>query len=326
MAKIKYYYDTETCRYERIKTSPLEIVVNGLGLLFVCVIFGIVFAYIYNNLFPSSSELKLAKENRELLQYYNQMEKDMGSLQEMMSALQNRDDDIYRTIFEAEPIPMEIRQAGTGGSQKFKNLLDDRLEREQLIINSLNKIDVIKRQMYIQSKSFDEIVDLAKSKQKMLAHIPAIQPIANKELKRLASGYGMRFHPILKVRRMHTGCDFSSPIGTPIYATGDGKIIKAQKSRRGYGNQIEIDHGFGYITKYAHLSEFSVRNGQNVKRGQIIGRVGSTGLSVAPHLHYEVIYKNRKVNPVNYFFNDLTDQQYDKLVIISSQENQSLGW
>jgi len=326
MAKIKYYYDTETCRYERIKTSSIEKVVNALGLLFVCVIFGILFAYVYNNIFPSANEVKLVKENRELLQYYNQMEKDMESLQKVMTSLQTRDDDIYRVIFEAEPIPMEIRQAGTGGSQKFKDLLDDRLEREQLIINSLNKIDVIKRQLYIQSKSFDEIVELAKSKEKMLAHIPAIQPVANKELKRLASGYGMRFHPILKVRRMHTGVDFSAPKGTPIYATGNGKVIKVKKSRRGYGNEIEIDHGFGYVTKYAHLSAFEVRKGQVVKRGQIIGRVGNSGLSVAPHLHYEVVYKNRKLNPVNYFFNDLTDQQYDELVKISSQENQSLGW
>ncbi|MEM1135504.1 MAG: M23 family metallopeptidase [Bacteroidota bacterium] len=326
MAKIKYYYDTETCRYERVKTSPIEIVVNALGLLFVCVIVGTIFAVIYLKVFPSSNELKLAKENEKLLYYYNSLNKELSSVQEMMTVLQKRDDDIYRTIFEAEPIPIEIRQAGSGGSRKFQDLIDERLEREELVINSLSKIDVIKRQMYIQSKSFDEIIELARSKKKMLTHIPAIQPVANKELKRLASGYGMRFHPILKIRRMHSGCDFSAPVGTPIYSTGDGKVIKAKKSRRGYGNEIEVDHGFGYITKYAHLSEFEVRIGQKVKRGQIIGRVGNTGLSVAPHLHYEVIYKNRKVNPVNYFFNDLTDQQYDEIVKISSLENQSLGW
>ncbi|UZR94428.1 M23 family metallopeptidase [Chondrinema litorale] len=326
MAKIKYYYDTETCRYERVKTSPLEYVINALGLLFVCVIFGIFFAWAYLAIFPSPNELKLVKENEELLYHYNSMNKELKNVQNMMTALQKRDDDIYRTIFEAEPIPMEIRQAGTGGSQKFQDLLESRLEREGLIINSLNKIDVIKRQMYIQSKSFDEIVELARSKQEMLAHIPAIQPIANKELKRLASGYGMRFHPILKVRRLHAGCDFSAPLGTPIYATGDGKVVKVQKSNRGYGNQVEIDHGFGYISKYAHMSKFEVRVGQKVKRGQIIGLVGNTGLSVAPHCHYEVIYKNRKVNPVNYFFNDLTDEQYEEMVKISSQENQSLGY
>ncbi|MBX2844300.1 MAG: M23 family metallopeptidase [Flammeovirgaceae bacterium] len=326
MAKIKYYYDTETCRYERVQTSTSDVIVNALGLLFICVIFGIIFSFTYSAYFPSASVQRLKKENNELLYHYNLMNKEISNLDEVLSHLQERDDDIYRSIFEAEPIPMEIRQAGSGGSQKFKDLLDKRLSREDLVISTLQKIDVLKRQMYIQTKSFDEIAQLAKSKKEMISHIPAMQPISNKNLKRLASGYGMRFHPILKIKRMHNGIDFSAPKGTLIYATGDGKVIKLQRSRKGYGNEIEIDHGFGYVTKYAHLLEFNVRKGQTVKRGQIIGKVGSSGLSVAPHLHYEVIYKNRKVNPVYYFSNDVTDDQYDKLIEIASRENQSLGW
>jgi murein DD-endopeptidase MepM/ murein hydrolase activator NlpD len=180
--------------------------------------------------------------------------------------------------------------------------------------------------MYIQTKSYDEIMDLARSKNEMLLSIPAIQPIANQNLTRVASGFGMRFHPILKVRRMHTGMDFSAPQGTPIYATGDGTVTLLEKSRLGYGNQIEIDHGFGYVTKYAHLFEFNVKQGQKVKRGQVIGTVGNSGLSVANHLHYEVIYNGKKVDPVNYFFNDLTPQQYQMMLEIASQENQSLGF
>jgi len=326
MAKIKYYYDTETCRYERIKPSTQDILVNSFGLIFICVILGGIFAFAYINLFPSQKELRLQKENKQLLYYYEKLTEELDQSQMVLRSLQERDDEIYRVIFEAEAIPEEIRMAGAGGSAKYRDIYEQNFDRQDLIVSLFQKIDALKRQMYVQTNSYDEIVDLVESKQEMLRCIPAIQPISNSDLKRFASGFGMRLHPIHKVRRMHYGCDFSAPKGTPIYATGDGKVVTARRSMQGYGNMIEIDHGFDYMTRYAHMSEFAVKSGEKVKRGQIIGYVGSTGLSVANHLHYEVHYRGKQVNPVNYFHNDLTPNQYEKLLEIANQENQSLGF
>ena len=323
MTKIRYYYDTETCRYERIQTTKPDLVMNFFGILFAILIIGVSAIYIYITHFPSPKENTLRKENEDLLTSYKLVDKELSKVKKMLTALQERDDNIYRVIYEAEPIPKEIRNAGTGGTQKYKALLNKKLAREDLIISTLNKIEKLKRQMYIQTKSYDEIVNLARNKYDLLASIPAIQPISNKDLKKFASGYGMRFHPILKVKRMHQGCDFSAKKGTPIYATGDGKVVMSRRNR-GYGHFIKIDHGFGYKTHYAHLSRYAVRNRQKVKRGDLIGYVGSTGLSVAPHLHYEVVYNGRKVNPINHFYNDLTPDQYNKLLEMAALENQSL--
>ncbi|MCS6833478.1 MAG: M23 family metallopeptidase [Flammeovirgaceae bacterium] len=325
MAKIKYYYDTETCRYERVKVSYLDITINAIGLLFFCLLLAFGLSLAYSKYFPSQREASLIKENEELILAYKLMQKELETIQKMMEELQHRDDNIYRVIFEAEPIPSDIRIAGIGGSKKYQDLMDKGLSQEQLIISTLEKIDKMKRQMYIQTKSYDEIIDLATNKAEMLASIPAIQPLFNEDLTRFASGYGMRIHPILKTKRMHTGVDFSAPQGTPIYATGDGVVTKVEFDR-GYGKFVEIDHGFGYVTRYAHMSKFDVRKGQRVKRGAKIGEVGNTGLSTAPHVHYEVIHNDRPVNPIMYFFSDLTAEQYDKLLKMSSIENQSLGY
>lgn len=325
MARIKYYYDTETCRYERIERSRWEIFVNVLGLLAVAAIIGIGGVLVAFNYFDSPKEAQLRKENTEKDLYIEMQGNELERLQAMMEVLQERDDNIYRTIFEAEPIPGTIRQAGTGGSERYKDLLDKGLTREELILGNLQKIDQLKKQMYIQSKSYDEILRMADDKDKMWASIPAIQPVANKNLKRMASGYGMRMHPIYKVRKMHTGCDFSAPRGTPIYATGDGKVVKVKSNYGGYGKEVEIDHGYGYITKYAHMQEFAVKKGHNVKRGEIIGYVGNTGSSTAPHLHYEVIKDGKKVNPMHFFYQDLGADEYETLLELASRENQSLG-
>lgn len=325
MARIKYYYDTETCRYERIKRGKWDVFLNLLGFTTVSFILAVVIVMISNLYFDSPKEAMLKKENEELRLYYEMMEKDVGRLNEMLTVLQERDDNIYRIIFEAEPIPSTIRQAGIGGTERYKELLEKGLRREELILSNLQKIDQLKKQMYIQTKSYDDIVRMANDKEKMWACIPAIQPINNKELNRMASGYGMRMHPIYKVRKMHTGCDFSAPRGTPIYATGDGEIRLVRSQYGGYGKEIEIDHGYGYITKYAHLDKFNVKKGQKVKRGEVIGYVGNTGSSTAPHLHYEVIKDKKKVNPMNFFFQDLNADEYEKLLELASRENQSLG-
>lgn len=325
MARIKYYYDTETCRYERIKRGKWDVFLNLLGFTTVSFILAIGIVMISNLYFDSPKEAMLKKENEELRLYYDMMEKDVSRLNEMLTVLQERDDNIYRIIFEAEPIPSTIRQAGIGGTERYKELLEKGLKREELILSNLQKIDQLKKQMYIQTKSYDDIVRMANDKEKMWACIPAIQPINNKELNRMASGYGMRMHPIYKVRKMHTGCDFSAPRGTPIYATGDGEIRLVRSQYGGYGKEIEIDHGYGYITKYAHMDKFNVKKGQKVKRGEIIGYVGNTGSSTAPHLHYEVIKDKKKVNPMNFFFQDLNAEEYEKLLEFASRENQSLG-
>lgn len=325
MARIKYYYDTETCRYERIKRSKWDIFLNFLGFLFISVVFAIGLLTVSNVYFDSPKEAKLKKENEELRLYYDMMEKDLGMINDMLTVLQERDDNIYRVIFEADPIPSTIRQAGIGGTERYKDLLEKGLKREDLILSNLKKVDQLKKQMYIQTKSYDDIIRLASDKEKMWASIPAIQPISNKELNRMASGFGMRVHPIYKVRKLHTGCDFSAPRGTPIYATGDGEVKLVRSDYGGYGKQVEIDHGYGYVTKYAHMDKFNVKKGQQVKRGEVIGYVGNTGSSTAPHLHYEIIKDNKKVNPMNFFFQDLNADEYEKLLELASRENQSLG-
>lgn len=278
--------------------------------------------YFITTAFIDSPKEKLLKqENSQLKAQYELLNKRMEQVAVVLEDIQRRDDDIYRVIFEAEPIPKEIREAGFGGVNRYKKL--EGYRNSDLIIESARKIDQIAKQLYIQSKSYDEVYQMAIQKEKMLASIPAIQPVSNKELKRMASGYGIRMHPIYKRRKMHTGMDFSAESGTEIYATGDGKVVNVTRSRRGYGNHVIIDHGYGYQTLYAHMSKFNVRRGDEIKRGQVIGYIGSTGTSVAPHLHYEVHRNGEKVNPINYYFNDLTPEEYEKMIEFASQPTQS---
>lgn len=325
MARIKYYYDTETCRYERVKVSKWDIFLNLLGFLSVSLILAVGIIIVYNAYFDSPKEAQLKKENKELQFYYEMMEKEVNNVQKVLSSLQERDDEVYRNIMGAEPIPSSIRSAGVGGAERYKNIIESELERENLILSMMQEMDKVKKQMYIQTKSYDEILEMAENKEEMMASIPAIQPIPNKELKRLASGYGMRMHPILKVVRMHEGCDFSAPRGTPIYSTGDGEVIRVSSTFGGFGKLVVIDHGYGFITKYAHMSSFNVKRGDKVKRGDCIGFVGTTGTSTAPHLHYEIHKDGKPINPVHYFYQDVTDEEYEKLLELSSRENQSLG-
>lgn len=325
MARIKYYYDTETCKYERVKVSTWDIILNLLGFFCIALIMAIGIFFISNEYFKSPVVAQLEKENEELNFYYDLLTKEMDHANEMLSSLQERDDNVYRVIFEAEPIPSSIRNAGIGGTNRYKELLDNGVEREELILETYEKIDKLKKKMYIQTKSYDDLMDLAKNKELFLASIPAIQPVANKNLKRVASGYGRRPDPFSGLPKMHYGLDFSAPKGTPVYATGDGKVIKVQKKFGGYGWEIEIDHGFGYVTKYAHLSAFNVRKGQLVKRGEQIADVGNSGRSTAPHLHYEVIKDGKKYNPVHYFGQELSPDEYEEIIRLASIENQALG-
>ena len=321
MAKIKYYYDTKTLSYKRIELNAFDKFKRFLSYVVASTFTGLIMVIVFFQFFDSPKEKKLKSEIKNLVVQYDILSKKMTQIDLVLDNIQQRDDNIYRVIFEADPIPSSIRKAGFGGVNRYKDIRN--FSNSELVVEVTKKADKLSKQLYIQSKSFDEVIDLAKNKADMLASIPAIQPIANKDLGRVASGYGYRIHPIYKTRKLHTGMDFTAPQGTPIYATGDGKIAKVRRSRKGYGNHVIIDHGYGYQTLYAHMRKYIVYRGQKVKRGEIIGYVGSTGTSVAPHLHYEVMKNKRKINPVNYYYNDLSPEEYEKMLEISSQNNQS---
>ena len=321
MAKVKYYYDTKTLSYKRIQLSKLSKVKKLLFFILSSAFLGLIMSIAFFQFFDSPKEKMLNREIKQLISQYEITQKKLQQVEIVLDDIQHRDDNIYRVIFEADPIPKTIRKAGYGGVNRYQNLKG--YKNSDLIISTTKKIDQITKQLYIQSKSFDYIITLAENKEKMLASIPAIQPVSNKDLSRMASGYGYRIHPIYKTNKFHAGMDFSAKTGTPIYSTGDGTVYKVRKSKRGYGNHVVINHGFGYKTLYAHMSKYTVKKGQKIKRGDIIGYVGNTGTSVAPHLHYEVHKDGKKINPVNFYYNDLTPAKYEKMLEICSQNNQS---
>lgn len=325
MAKIKYFYDTETCKYERVKTRTSDIVLNAFGILSFAVLLAMGFLWLFTYHFELPKDTILKNNVKELEYYYQSLSREVTEMNKIIADMEKRDDNIYRKVLGAEPIDKAVREAGIGGSDRYEDIRNKDLSHEEMIIGIHEKVDKLRRRLYIESKSMDEVVKLAEKKEKLLAAIPAIQPVSNKQLHALASGFGMRTHPIYKVRKMHTGIDFAASIGTPIYATADGKVITVEVKFSGYGKVVEIDHGFGYKTRYAHMHGFAVKQGQFVKRGDLIGYVGDTGLSTAPHLHYEVFINGEYVNPVHYFYNDLSPAEYEKILELASVENQSLG-
>ncbi len=325
MAKIKYYYDTETCKYERVKTKTSDVVLNALGIVALIIIVAAGLVLLQINYFPSPKTVILENKIVEQKFYITKLDREIERLNEILTGIENRDDNIYRVVLGAEPIDKAIREAGVGGSERYADIREKEIIDQDMIIDLHEKVDKLRRKLYIESKSQDELVKLAENKEKLYAAIPAIQPVSNKKLMALASGFGMRTHPIYKVRKMHTGIDFAASIGTPIYATADGKVTSVEVKFSGYGKKVEIDHGFGYHTRYAHMHDFAVRNGQQVRRGDLIGYVGNTGTSTAPHLHYEVLINGRQVDPVHYFYNDLSPAEYEKILELASIENQSLG-
>jgi len=325
MARIKYYYDTETCKYERVKTKRSDVIFNFLGIMSLTVAMAVGLLILYSNYFESPKELMQRNKLSEQEFYIENLSKEVDKMKDVLSEVENRDDNIYRTILGAEPIDKNVREAGVGGYDRYKELKDKNLLDEDLVLALRENVDQLKRKLYIESKSQDDVIRLAEKKEKLFAAIPAIQPISNKQLLALASGFGFRVHPIYKVKKMHTGIDFAASIGTPIYATADGKVMEVDVKFSGYGKMVEIDHGFGYRTRYAHMHEFAVRPGQLLKRGDLVGYVGNTGLSTAPHLHYEVLINGSQVDPVHYFYNDISPAEYEKILELASIENQSLG-
>ena len=320
MSKVKYYYDSETLSYRKVKSKKARTFTYALLFLSAASLFGFFSYLIAANYVDSPKEKALIRENENLKLNFTYLSKRVDLAEQVLENIADRDDNIYRVHFEANPVSEAQRKAGFGGVNRYKKL--EGSENSEIIIASTKQIDRLTKEIEVQSRSLDEIESLAKEKIKLLEAIPAIQPIQNKDLKRVASGYGMRMHPILKYRRMHNGMDFTAKKGTPIYATANGKVIKAKRSGA-FGNVIYIDHGYGYKTIYAHLSKFNTRKGKWVNRGEIIGYVGNTGRSSGPHLHYEVHKNSRPVNPVNFYHGGLTPEEYDIMLEKASQENQS---
>ncbi len=324
MSKVKYYYDPDTLSYRKIEPKKSRRYRN-IGLFVLgSALFGLfcLILLLNTSLVNTPRELSL---NRELKNYELQFElldKKMQQIEEVLANIEDRDNNIYRLYFEANPIPEEQRRAGFGGINRYKSL--EGFNNSEMVIATTKRLDIIKKQMAIQSKSLEEIALLAKEKEKLLAAIPAIQPINNEELTRMASGYGYRSDPFTKARKMHRGMDFTAPRGTPIYASGDGKITRADNNSSGYGKHIRIDHGYGYMSLYAHLSKYNVKRGQKVKRGDLIGFVGSTGRSEAPHLHYEVFKDKERINPINFYYGSLSLKEFENMLKYANQENQSL--
>lgn len=321
MAKVKYRYNPHTLSYDKIKLTWKQKLSRAFYFIGASMVFGVAIYAVTYTFIDSPKEKKLKIRNAELLGQYELLNKKLEKLTVVLDDIQRRDDNIYRVIFEAEPIPTEIRKAGIGGVNRYEEL--ENYSDADLIVSTAKKIDQLSKQLYIQSKSFDEVFKMAKSKEKMLAAIPAIQPVSNLDLTRMASGFGYRTDPIYKTTKFHAGMDFTAPTGTPIYATGDGKVIRADAEASGYGNHVRIDHGYGYVTLYAHMSEIDVKIGQTVKRGDVIGYVGNTGKSVGPHLHYEVRKNDIPINPINFYFNDLSPEEFARMVELSNAPSQS---
>lgn len=320
MARTKYKFNPVTLEYEQVKTPLWIRLMKVVGFMSASAVFGLILVLLSFQFLDSPNEKRLRRQIKEYERQVAMLNDKTTDLEKVLASLENRDEQIYREIFGAS-MPNELRQAGIGGTNKYKYL--KQLEGMDQAAELHEKLDKLGSKMYVQSKSFDQLDKLAKSKAKMLASLPAIQPVANKELTRIASGFGYRIDPIYKTRKFHKGLDFTCPVGAEIHATGDGKVIKVTKKRWGYGYHIIIDHGFGYQTLYAHLSDFKVKVGQKVKRGQVIGLVGNTGKSTGPHLHYEVHYKGNAVNPARYFYNDLSEEDYEKVIELSMHSNQS---
>ncbi len=324
MSKVKYYYDSETLSYrkiEPIKGRKLSIIIlSVIGIIGAAFVLLLLYMSIPGIETPKEKTYKRELENMQ--QQYQLLNNKMDRQERVLNEIADRDNTIYRLYFEADPISDDIRKAGFGGVNRYDKF--DGFENSELIKQTHERVDKIAKQIKVQSESLDEIVSLAKEKEKLLASIPAIQPVRNEDLRRMASGYGMRSDPFTKARKMHKGMDFSAPRGTPIFATGDGKVIRADSRSSGYGKHIRIEHGFGYVTLYAHLHKYNVRKGQKVKRGDIIGFVGSTGRSQAPHLHYEVRKDKKAINPINFYYGNLSPEEFAKLLEKSKEANQSL--
>jgi|ERR1041385_8750593 hypothetical protein len=322
MSKIRYRYNTKTLSYEKALTPLRTRIFRVISFIGTATVIGFFAVIISNKFFRSPGELRLQHELDRMKLQYDLLSRRADNMDLVLTDLESRDNNSYRVIFEAEPIPDDIRRAGFGGADRY-NALDGLGSISDIMISLTKKFDRIEKQMYIQSKSYEDVLKMAKGREALLAAIPCIMPISNKDLRHEPGGYGWRIHPIYKTPEFHPGMDFAAPQGTEIFATANGVVTVADDKSQGYGNHVVIDHGFGYETLYGHMVKFIVTPGQKVTRGQIIGYVGTTGLSTAPHCHYEVHKNGELMNPVNYYRMDLTPEQYALIVKMAQQNSQS---
>lgn len=324
MSKVKYYYDPDTLSYRKIELRKSKKYRNIFLFVLGASLFGLIglTLLLNTNILNTPRELSLQREVKNYELQFELLDKKMEQVEQVLANIEDRDNNIYRLYFEANPIPEEQRKAGFGGVNRYKSL--EGFNNSDMIMATTKQLDIIQKQMVIQSRSLDEITVLAEEKEKLLVAIPAIQPVNNEELTRMASGFGWRSDPFTKARKMHRGMDFTAPKGTPVYASGDGTVKRVDNNASGYGKHIRIDHGYGYTTLYAHLSKYNVKRRQKVKRGDLIGFVGSTGRSEAPHLHYEVWKDGNRVNPINFYYGSLSAEEFENMLKYATQENQSL--
>ena len=321
MTPTKYKFNSDSLSFDKIRLGIRALFMRFLAYFTGSVIVAVIYWIIFASFFDSPKEKALKREVEQMTIQYDLIHREMANVEHVLEGLQKTDDNLYRTIFEAEPIPVTEREGGIGGVNRYEAL--EGYNNSNLVVETANRLDKIRKKVYVQSKSFDELIKLAVNKEEMLRSVPAIIPIFNKDLTRTASGYGWRIHPIYKISKFHYGMDFTAPFGTEVYATGNGTVVGILSAQRGPGKHVVIDHGFGYSSIYAHLSNFNVRIGQKVQRGDVIGFVGNTGTSVANHLHYEIKLNGKNVDPVNYYFEDLNSEEYVRMIEIASKTGQS---
>jgi len=322
MAKIKYRFDPHTLSYKKIDRTSKKYILQAIAFFAVSIFMAFLVNWVFTSHFETPKEHQLKQENKNLLFKYDMLAQKIEGINSVLNQVEQRDDNLYRPIFELDPIPNQFREAGVGGANRYNDMR--KYAKAETIISVAKKLDKVKKKLYVQSRSFDAVIEEAKNKEAMIAHIPAIQPIAIKDFGRISDYYGRRRDPFTGNVRMHHGMDFTGPVGTDIYATGDGRVIKAEYSAYGYGKEVVVDHGYGYRTIYAHLHDILVERGDKVKRGQVIGTLGNTGRSTGPHLHYEVRKWNRPVDPFNYYFNDITAEQYEQMIAESAKSRKPM--
>ncbi len=321
MKKIKYFYNTNSLRYEKLET-PLRIkLLRIFGFLAAAIVTAAIISFFAFRFVGSPNEKLLSLENERLQDKYHQLNDQVKVTQEQMSELVKRDNEVYRAIFEANPIPDSARARALAQEQEIARV--ENMRSADLVNSIINSLNSLGHYITAQKKSYKEIDNLLKNKEQLLVSTPAIQPVSNKDLTRVASGFGYRIDPIYKTVKLHAGLDFAAPQGTPIYATANGTVTVAGNTGNGYGNHVVINHGYGYETLYGHMVKVKARVGQQVKRGEVIGYVGSTGKSTGPHCHYEVHKNGQKIDPVYFFYNDLSPEQYDLLLKRAAAANQS---
>lgn len=320
-AKKKYKINPETLAMEQVEHG-FRYWVRQTGIYILAgIVIGVLFLYLFLTFFPSPREKQLLRERASLESQLEVLNSQVDQMQVVMTDLQQRDDNLYRVLFGAEPIPLSVRQGAQRKIDYYEQLAQ--MTNSELAADLALKVDLLEKEIYVQAKSYDEVAQMAKEQEIRMENIPAIQPVMNKDLKRVASGYGMRIDPVYHVRKFHQGMDFTAPTGTEVFATGNAKVDFAGW-KQGYGNTVILDHGYGYKTLYAHLYKILVRKGQKVRRSDIIALVGNTGKSTGPHLHYEVRLNNKPVDPRNYYFYDLSPEEYDQMIQLSNNFGQML--